>query len=473
MAKQLEKITPREEDFAQWYTDVVKNAGLVEYGPVKGTIIFKPYGYAIWENIQKIVDLEFKKIGIQNVYFPLLIPESLFNKEKDHIEGFSPEILTVTHVGDKKLPENLFIRPTSEVLFMEYFQKEVQSYRDLPMLLNQWCNIMRWEKTTRPFLRTSEFLWQEGHTIHNSPEDALKMTMTILQIYEKFVVEKLMLPVIAGKKTEKEKFAGALETYTIESLMYDGQALQCGTSHFFGDNFTKVYDIKFQNKDGKLENAYSTSWGISTRLIGGIIMTHSDDSGLVLPSSISPFQVALIPVNDSSEVMNCAETIKNDLSDLRVEINRSDKSFGFKISEAEIRGIPVRVEIGPRDLKEGQVTISRRDNREKITVPLAEVNTTICQMLIDYDQALYTKALANRQKRTSSANSIEEYKQKLDQNGGFVLVPFCGQIDCETDVKQQTSTNSRCIPFDVEQTKGKCFNCQKDSNLRVYFGRAY
>ncbi|WP_026389616.1 proline--tRNA ligase [[Acholeplasma] multilocale] len=473
MAKQLDKITPREQDFSQWYTDTVINAKLVEYGPVKGTTIFRPYGFAIWELMQKQLDAEFKKIGVENVYFPLLIPESLFNKEKEHIDGFAPEVLTVTRVGDKKLEEPLFIRPTSEVLLANFFQKEVTSYRDLPLVYNQWVNVMRWEKTTRPFLRTSEFLWQEGHTVHNSPEEAKELTLKILNIYEKFAREVLLLPVVMGQKTQKEKFAGAQETYTIESLMHDGQALQCGTSHYFGNNFSKVYDIKFQNREGKLEHAYSTSWGVSTRLIGGIIMTHSDDSGLVLPSAISPVQVRLIQIKETDEVVSAANSIKEQLSDLRVDIDKTDKSFGFKISEAEIKGIPVRIEVGPRDLENGQVTISRRDTREKIQVALADVESTVRAMLVDYDKSLYEHALANREARTSTASTMEEYKAKLAENQGFVLVPFCGRIECEEDVKKQTSTNSRCVPFVVEQTKGKCFNCGQDTEQQVYFARAY
>ncbi|AVP49389.1 proline--tRNA ligase [Williamsoniiplasma luminosum] len=471
--QQLEKITPRDKNFSQWYTDVVLNAKLVEYGPVKGTIIFRPYGYAIWENIQKILDLEFKKIGVENVYFPLLIPESLFNKEKSHIEGFAPEMATVTQVGDKILEEKLFIRPTSEVLMANFFEKEVKSYRDLPLLYNQWNNVMRWEKTTRPFLRTSEFLWQEGHTIHNNQEEAKKLTLKILEIYSNFANDVLMIPVINGQKTEHEKFAGAQETYTIESLMHDGQALQAGTSHYFGNNFSKVYDIKFQNNEGKWEYAYSTSWGVSTRLIGAIIMSHSDDSGLVLPSKVSPIQVQIINVQNTDQIQDVSTKLQQELDQYRVNIDQSDKSFGFKISEAEIKGIPVRIEVGPRDLENGQVTISRRDTKEKILVKLDQVKTTVEAMIKAYDQNIYQIALDNREQRTSQAETIEEYQKILDTNQGLVLVPFCGEIACEEDVKKKTSTNSRCIPFGVEQTKGKCFNCQKESTLRVYFARAY
>ncbi|AGJ90576.1 proline--tRNA ligase [Mycoplasma putrefaciens] len=474
MVKQLDKITPRNFDFAKWYTDIVINAKLASYGAVKGTMIFRPYGYAIWELIQKHLDLEFKKIKVQNVYFPLLIPESLFNREKDHIEGFSPEIATVTKVGDKQLEEVLFIRPTSEVLMMDFFSNEVNSYRDLPLIYNQWCNVMRWEKTTRPFLRTSEFLWQEGHTVHNSYNEAEEFTLKVLQIYKNFAQKILLLPVIAGKKTVKEKFAGAKDTYTIESLMFDGQALQCGTSHFFADNFSKAYDIKFQNKDGQLEYAYSTSWGVSTRLIGAIIMTHSDDNGLILPSSISPIQVQIIQIKNTDQIQKVAKQIKKQLANYRTEIDDTDKSFGFKISEAEIKGIPIRIEIGPRDLENHQLTISRRDDQtNKIKVDINNVVSSVDQMIKDYDNSLYQKALQNRESKTFAADSIEQYIEILKQNQGFVLVPFCGDITCENDVKQKTSTNSRCIAFDVEQTKSKCFNCKKDSQLKVYFARAY
>lgn len=474
MTKQLDKITPRNVDFSKWYTDTVINAKLASYGPVKGTMIFRPYGYAIWELIQKHLDAEFKKMKVQNVYFPVLIPESLFNKEKEHIDGFSPEIATVTRVGDKQLEEALFIRPTSEVLMMDFFSKEVNSYRDLPLIYNQWCNVMRWEKTTRPFLRTSEFLWQEGHTVHNSYQEAQQFTLKALQVYKDFAENVLLLPVITGKKTEKEKFAGAQDTYTIESLMFDGQALQCGTSHFFADNFTKVYDIKFQNKEGKLEHAYSTSWGVSTRLIGAIIMTHSDDNGLVLPSLISPTQVQIIQVKNTDEVVKVSNDLKEQLSNYRVDIDDTDKSFGFKISEAEIKGIPIRIEIGPRDLENNQVTISRRDEQtNKIKVELKDVVSVVNQMIKDYDKTLYNKTLENRKNKTSKADTIEQYIEILKENQGFVLVPFCGRIECENEVKQKTSTNSRCIAFDVEQTKSKCFNCKQDSDLQVYFARAY
>ncbi|AOG60122.1 prolyl-tRNA synthetase [Spiroplasma helicoides] len=475
MAQKMEKITPRDEDFAQWYTDVVKNANLVDYGPVKGTLIFKPYGYAIWENIMKIVDADFKKMGVTNVYFPLLIPASLFNKEKEHIEGFAPEVATVTKVGDKQLGEDLYIRPTSEVLIMNHFAKEIKSYRDLPLVYNQWANVMRWEKTTRPFLRSSEFLWQEGHTIHSDKKEAEELAIKIAKYYKDFVQDFLLCPVLSGKKTEREKFAGAKDTYTIEALMYDGQSLQSGTSHYFEDNFTKAFNIKFQNKEQKEEFAYTTSWGISTRLIGAIIMTHADDEGLVLPSKIAPIQVQIININDSDEVLKTSNDLKEKLSKtFRVNIDSSDKSFGFKISEAEIKGIPIRIEVGPRDLKDGVVTISRRDTKSKESIKLDDVIKYIENQIIDYDKNLFEKALQNRKNRTFSANTIYEYIKLLENKQGFVLVPFCCEIDCENNVKEKTQTVSRCISSDhkVDQNQ-KCFNCEASAKNMVYFARSY
>nr|WP_204366589.1 proline--tRNA ligase [Spiroplasma melliferum] len=474
MKRKLEKITLREVDFAQWYTDIVLNADLIAYGPIKGTTIFKPYGYAIWENIQKILDAEFKKNGVKNVYFPLLIPKTLFNKEKEHIEGFSPEIATVTKVGDKVLDEELYIRPTSEVLFGTFFSKEIQGYRDLPLLYNQWVNVLRWEKTTRPFLRTSEFLWQEGHTIHSSKQEAQQFTLKILDIYATFAEKTLLLPVIKGQKTEREKFAGAEETYTIESLMYDGQALQCGTSHYFGQNFSKAFDIKFANQKNTLEYAYSTSWGVSTRLIGGIIMTHSDDNGLVLPPQIAPIQIMILPINnDSNEQLSAAQQLQKKLQKYRCEIDQSDKGFGFRAANAEIKGIPLRIEIGPRDLAQQQVTIARRDTFEKITVSLAEVEKVVSDLLVQIATNLYQKALNNRHQRTKEIDNYSEYKKTLAKMNGLFLVPFCGRIECEDTIKAETQTTSRCIPFDAPTKKTTCFHCGQPSTNLVYFARAY
>ncbi|WP_425379092.1 proline--tRNA ligase [Spiroplasma endosymbiont of Polydrusus pterygomalis] len=474
MKRKLEKITPREVDFAQWYTDIVLNADLIAYGPVKGTTIFKPYGYAIWENIQKICDVEFKKVGVKNVYFPLLIPKTLFNKEKEHIAGFSPEIATVTKVGDKVIDEELYIRPTSEVLFGTFFSKEIQGYRDLPLLYNQWVNVLRWEKTTRPFLRTSEFLWQEGHTIHATKTEGQQFTLKILDIYANFAEKTLLLPVIKGKKTEREKFAGAEETYTIESLMYDGQALQCGTSHYFDQNFAKAFDIKFANQKNELEYAYSTSWGVSTRLIGGIIMTHSDDNGLVLPPEIAPTQIMILPIsNDSDEQLSAACQLQKKLKSYRCEIDQSDKGFGFRAANAEIKGIPLRIEIGPHDLAQEQVTIARRDTFEKMTVTLSKVEKTVADLLQKIATNLYQKALKNRQQRTKEIDNYSEYKKTLAKMNGLFLVSFCGRIECEDTIKAETQTTSRCIPFDVPPKKTKCFHCGQPAINLVYFARAY
>ncbi|WP_338969924.1 proline--tRNA ligase [Spiroplasma endosymbiont of Labia minor] len=475
MAKQLEKITPRSEDFSKWYTDIVKNADLIDYGPVKGTVIFKPYGFAIWELIQQKLDKEFKKIGISNVYFPLLIPKSLFLKEQEHIEGFAPELATVTKVGDKELEEPFFIRPTSEVLFANYFMKDVKSYRDLPKLYNQWVNVIRWEKTTRPFLRTSEFLWQEGHTLHATADEARQFTLTILRIYEKFAKENLAIPVITGKKSEMEKFSGAKDTYTIEAMMYDGQALQAGTSHYLGNNFSSVYNIQFQNKENKLENPYGTSWGVSTRLIGGIIMTHSDDSGLVLPSDIAPIQIAIVIVKNTDEIISVANNLLNRLqiNNFRVNIEDSDKSLGFKMAEVEIKGIPLRMEIGPRDLENGVVTISKRNNSIKIQISLENIVEEAKKMLVEYDQSLYEDALKRRDEKICEVNFLEEYIEIINKNPGFVIAPFCGRIECEQEIKQKTATTSRCMQSNDLKKIYKCFNCQQETSTKYYFAKSY
>ncbi|ATG97588.1 proline--tRNA ligase [Mesoplasma lactucae] len=471
----LNRMTSRDDDFSKWYTDVVTQANLIEYGPVKGTMIFKPYGFGIWELIMQNLDKEFKKLDVENVYLPLLIPASLFQKEKDHIEGFAPEVLTVTKVGDKQLDEDLYIRPTSEVLFSQYFKNNIQSYRDLPIKNNQWVNVMRWEKNTRPFLRTSEFLWQEGHTMHSTPQEAQEFARTMLDVYTKFANEYLLLPVVPGIKTEKERFNGAKETYTIESLMYDGQALQSGTSHYLGDNFSKVYDINFQNKESGVEHPYGTSWGVTTRLIGALIMTHSDDQGLVLPSKVAPTQVQIIQIkNDDEQIVEVSKKLKQDLMDtFRVKIDDSDKSFGFKISEAEIKGIPLRIEVGPRDLQNGVVTISARDNQEKTQVKLDEVVDFVTKEITNYDERLFTRAKNNLATHTFEAKTIDEYEKGINTKPGLYLVPFCGRVECEEEVKKRTSTNSRCIPFEYDHSEEPCFNCGMKTTIKAYFGRAY
>ncbi|WP_338983810.1 proline--tRNA ligase [Spiroplasma endosymbiont of Othius punctulatus] len=470
----MDKITSRDIDFAKWYTDVIKNSNLIDYGPLKGTVIYKPYGFAVWENIKSIFDAEFKKLGVDNVYFPLLIPESLMMKEKKHVEGFAPELWTVTHSGDTKLSERLFIRPTSEVMIADHWSNEIRSHRNLPLKYNQWVNVMRAEKTTRPFLRGSEFLWQEGHTVHAYADEAKKMTKDILDVYSKIAREKLMIPVVTGEKTEHERFAGADATYTIEAMMYDGQALQSGTSHYLGQNFTKGFDIKFQNKSQKEEFAYSTSWGVSTRIIGAIIMSHSDDYGLVLPSSIAPIQVQIIKIKDTDEVLKATKNIVDKLQKtFKVNIDETDKSFGYKISEAEIKGVPIRIEIGPRDLENGSVTISRRDIRDKVSVKLDEVEKYVTTQMAEYDKNIFNIAKNNLDKRIYKANTIKEYQDIINKKSGFVLVPFCCEVECEQDVKKKTSTNSRCIPDGVEQVESKCFNCNKPTDKMVYFARAY
>ncbi|ATZ16197.1 prolyl-tRNA synthetase [Entomoplasma freundtii] len=476
MAKLIDKITPQKENFSQWYTDIVKNAKLVEYGPTKGMLILRPYGYAIWENIQKELDPEFKKLGVENVYFPLLIPESLFMKEVEHVEGFAPEVAMVTQVGNKVLEERLFIRPTSEVLMANFFEKEVKSYRDLPLLYNQWVNVMRWEKTTRPFLRTSEFLWQEGHTLHNNSQEAQEFTLKILKVYETFMRDVLRLPVVVGQKTEHEKFAGAQTTYTLETLMPDGQALQVGTSHYFGDNFAKAYNIRFQNQNSAWEYAYGTSWGVSTRMIGALIMTHSDDYGLVLPTKIAPIQIMIIVVKNTPELLDVAQELKTKLSHYRVQIDTTDRSFGYKMSEADLKGIPLRIEVGPRDLATNSATISRRDNHEKTVLDLAKIPGVVKDLFKEYDANLMAKAEAYSTQRTSKALDLVSYQDQLVRNPGYVLVPFCGKVSCEAEVKQKTATNSRCIPLPKKKNspvKQLCFNCGEPCDLEVYFARAY
>ncbi|ASP28645.1 prolyl-tRNA synthetase [Spiroplasma corruscae] len=474
MAQKLEKITARDVDFAKWYTDVVKNAKLMEYGQVKGTMILKPNGFALWESMQNYLDKEFKTLGVQNVYFPLLIPESLFKKEKEHVEGFAPELATVTMVGDKELSEKLYIRPTSEVLVADFLVNEIKSYRDLPIKYNQWVSVLRWEKTTRPFLRSSEFLWQEGHTFHSTPSEAKKLTLDILEIYKKFVQDVLLIPVLTGQKTDHEKFAGAKETYTMESIMYDGQALQSGTSHYFDNNFSKAFNIKFQNSNQKEEFAYSTSWGVSTRLIGALIMTHGDDNGLIIPSKIAPKQITIITVNNSEEVVKKGNELLNSLKNIyRTTIDISDKSFGYKMAESEVEGTPLRIEVGPRDLAEGHVVISDRISNNKTKVMFNEVVSKIKELLDEYDKNLRLRAWENFESKQFSANTFDEYKKIIQDTPGFVEVPFCGEISCEDDIKKKSSTVSRCIKDFNTKNNEVCFNCNSQAKLHTYFARAY
>lgn len=474
--KLVESITSMNEDFAKWYTDVVKKAELVDYASVRGCMIIRPYGYAIWENIQHTLDSMFKETGHENVYMPLLIPESLLQKEADHVEGFAPEVAWVTHGGGEKLTERLCVRPTSEVLFCDHYKNIIQSYKDLPKLYNQWCSVVRWEKTTRPFLRSLEFLWQEGHTMHATAEEAEEETLRMLNTYATFCEDYLAIPVVKGKKTDKEKFAGAVATYTIESLMHDGKALQCGTSHNFGDGFSKAFDIAYTDKDGVRKNCYQTSWGVTTRLIGAIIMVHGDDNGLVLPPKIAPTELIIIPIAMHKDgVIEKAEEIENRLKPLiRVKKDVSDKSPGWKFSEYEMKGIPLRLEIGPKDIENNQCVLVRRDNREKIIVSLDNLETEIPKVLQDIQDSLLNKAREAQQAKTQIATSLEEFKNLLDEKPGFIKAMWCGDVECENKIKEFATATSRCMPFnDTEPVSDTCVCCGKKAHKLVYWGRAY
>lgn len=473
--KLVEAITSMEEDFAQWYTDVVKKAELIDYTSVKGCMVFKPAGYAIWELIQSQMDAMFKATGVENVYLPMFIPESLLQKEKDHVEGFAPEVAWVTHGGMNPLQERLCVRPTSETLFCDFYKNEVQSYRDLPKVYNQWCSVVRWEKETRPFLRSREFLWQEGHTAHATAEDAEARTIQMLNIYADFCEQVLAIPVIKGRKTDKEKFAGAEATYTIEALMHDGKALQSGTSHNFGDGFAKAFGIQYTDKDNKLQYVHQTSWGASTRLIGGIIMVHGDDSGLVLPPKIAPTQVMIIPIMQHKEgVLEKAAELKQLLSaNFRVKVDDTEKSPGWKFSEQEMRGIPVRVEIGPKDIQANKCILVRRDTREKIEVALDELEGKIAQVLEKIQSEMLERARAHRDSHISSAVNMEEFAKNLEEKPGFIKAMWCGDQACEDLIKEQTGATSRCMPFEQETISDKCVCCGKPAAKMVYWGRAY
>ncbi len=473
--KLVEAITSMNEDFARWYTDVVKKADLVEYSGVKGCMIIRPYGYALWELIQKELDRRFKETGHENVYMPMFIPESLLQKEKDHVDGFAPEVAWVTHGGNEPLSERLCVRPTSETLFCDHYKDIIQSYRDLPKLYNQWCSVVRWEKTTRPFLRSVEFLWQEGHTAHATAEDAQEETIRMLNVYASFCEEILAIPVIKGQKTEKEKFAGANATYTIESLMHDGKALQSGTSHNFGDGFAKAFGIQYLDKDNQLKHVHQTSWGMSTRIIGAIIMVHGDDSGLVLPPKIAPTQIVIVPVQQQVEgVLEKAYELKEKLSKIcRVKIDDSDKMPGWKFAEHEMRGIPLRLEVGPKDIEKNQVVLVKRYNREKLFVSMDELETIIPQVLEDVQSALYEKALSMRNSKTFTAKTMDEMEDILNETPGFIKAMWCGDEECENIIKERMAATSRCMPFEQEQISDKCVCCQKDAKKMVYWGRAY
>lgn len=473
--KLVESITSMEEDFAQWYTDVVKKAELVDYASVRGCMVIRPYGYAIWENIQKNLDAMFKETGHENVYMPMFIPESLLQKEADHVEGFAPEVAWVTHGGNQELTERLCVRPTSETLFCDHYSKIIQSYKDLPKLYNQWCSVVRWEKTTRPFLRSLEFLWQEGHTAHATAEEAQEETIRMLNVYARLAEEYLAIPVVKGQKTDKEKFAGAHATYTIESLMHDGKALQCGTSHNFGDGFAKAFNIQYADKTGKLQYVHQTSWGMTTRMIGALIMVHGDDSGLVVPPRIAPTQLVIIPVaQHKAGVLEKASELKDRLSKVvRVKMDGSDKTPGWKFSEYEMKGIPLRLEIGPKDIENNQAVLVRRDTREKLVVSLDELETVVPSLLEDIQSSLLEKARTAQVEKTTTAVSMEEFKNILDTKNGFVKAMWCGDRACEDKIKEEAAATSRCMPFEQEHVADSCVCCGKPAKKLVYWGRAY
>ncbi len=475
--KMVEQITSVDEDFAKWYTDIVKKAELIEYTSVKGCMVIRPYGYAIWENMQRILDGMFKETGHENVCMPMFIPESLLNKEKDHVEGFAPEVAWVTHGGSEKLEERLCVRPTSETLFCEHYANVVHSYRDLPKKYNQWVSVVRWEKNTRPFLRSREFLWQEGHTIHATAQEAVEETERMLNVYAEFCEKNLAMPVVKGKKTDSDKFAGAVSTYAIEALMHDGQALQAGTSHYFGDGFARAFDIEFTDKDNKKTFPHQTSWGVTTRLIGAIIMTHGDNNGLVLPPDVAPIQVVIIPVAQHKEgVLEKAEELRSRLSaaGYRVKLDDSDNSAGWKYSEYEMKGVPVRLEIGPRDIEGGQCVLVSRVDRSKEFVSLDTLEDSVKAKLAEVRDAMYKKAIENRENKTYDCKSIDEIVSTLNEKGmGFVRAMWCGDEECEDKVKELTGIGSRCIPFEQAEISDKCVCCGKPAAHMVLWGKAY
>ena len=465
-----------DEDFAQWYTDVVKKAELMDYSSVKGCMIFKPNGYAIWENIQKLLDARFKEVGVENVYLPLFIPESLLQKEKDHVEGFAPEVAWVTHGGMEELQERLCVRPTSETLFCDLYSNIIQSYRDLPKVYNQWCSVVRWEKTTRPFLRSSEFLWQEGHTAHATAEEAEARTIQMLNLYADFCEQVLAIPMVKGRKTDKEKFAGAESTYTIEAMMHDGKALQSGTSHNFGDGFAKAFGIQYTDKNNQLQYVHQTSWGVSTRLIGAIIMVHGDDSGLVLPPMVAPVQVMVIPIQQNKEgVLDAANGIFDELkaADIRVKVDDGDKSPGWKFAEAEMRGIPLRVEIGPKDMEKHQCVLVRRDTREKTVVDLDDVADKAKELMAQMQKDMLERARKHLESHISDAHNYEEFKDAVENKPGFIRAMWCGDEACELKIKEDTTATSRCMPFEQEKISDVCVCCGKPAKKLVYWGKAY
>ena len=476
--KLVSEITSMDEDFAQWYTDICKKAELIEYTSVKGCMVIRPYGYAIWENIQRILDNMFKETGHENVCMPMFIPESLLQKEKDHVEGFAPEVAWVTYGGNEKLEDRLCVRPTSETLFCEHYSNIIHSYRDLPKLYNQWVSVVRWEKTTRPFLRSREFLWQEGHTIHATAQEAIEETERMLNVYADFCEKSLAMPVVKGKKTESDKFAGAESTYAIEALMHDGKALQAGTSHYFGDGFAKAFDIQYTDKENKRVYPHQTSWGVTTRLIGAVIMTHGDNSGLVLPPAVAPIQVVIVPIAQHKEgVLDKANEILEKLkaSGIRVKLDDSENSPGWKFSESEMKGVPVRLEIGPRDIENGQCVLAPRVGGEKRTAALGDtLADTIQQLLQEVHDKMYEKALENREKHTYACRTLDEITKTLEEKGdGFVKAMWCGDEACEDKIKELTGVGSRCIPKQQEHLADTCICCGKPAKCMVYWGKAY
>ncbi len=473
--KFVEDITSMDVDFAKWYTDIVKKADLIDYSGVRGCMVIRPYGYAIWENIQNGLNKRFKDTGHENVYMPMFIPESLLQKEKDHVEGFAPEVAWVTHGGNEKLQERMCVRPTSETLFCSHYADIIHSYRDLPKLYNQWCSVVRWEKTTRPFLRSVEFLWQGGPTAHATKEEAVEETQRMLNVYADFCEETLAIPVIKGQKTEKEKFAGAEQTYTIESMMHDGKALQSGTSHYFGDGFARAFGIQYTDKNNELQYVHQTSWGMSTRIIGAIIMIHGDNNGLVLPPNIAPIQVVVIPVAANKPgVLEKAAAVADSLKGkFTVKFDDSDKSPGWKFSEYEMKGIPVRVEIGPRDLENNQAVLVRRDNNEKITVSLDNISSETEELLKTIQHDMYERAKQLRESRIYTAHDFDEMKKISDEHTGFIKAMWCGDLACEEKIKDEAGLSSRCMPFEQEHVSDKCVCCGKPAKTMVYWGKAY
>ena len=473
-----DSITARDVDFAQWYTDVVKKAEMMDYTSVKGFIDYLPYSYAMWEEIQNYLNKRFKAIGVSNVYLPTFIPSSLFNKEKEHIDGFAPETLVATIGGGEKLADPLIMRPTSEVLFCDLYKRLVSSYRDLPKIYNQWCSVVRWEKTTRPFLRSREFLWQEGHTAHATAEEAQERTVLMHDVYAKFIEEVLAIPLIRGRKTEKEKFAGAQATYTVEALMHDGKALQCATSHNFGDGFARAFDIQYTDKENHLQYVHQTSWGFTTRMIGAIIMVHGDDSGLVLPPRVAPTQVAVIPIRMTNEdVVAACDKIRDELTAAGITslVDMSDKSPGWKFAEHEMRGVPIRLEIGPRDLENGQVVLARRDTGEKITAPIGETAAVVAELLETIQSDMYKRAKEHLESHIFEAADYDEFKDIVDNRPGFVQANWCGCTECEEAIKDETTATIRCIPHvGSEPDEGAtCIYCGKPAKYKVYLGKAY